>query len=234
MVEPSAQDFVAYERVKRYLSSRKAESLSNSVTGADSLFAGGAGTATIGSVSNLDFPWDRYRDGYYEAATLLSTLYGEETMSPWVAYPILFLYRHYLELILKSLILEANASFKGLSGAQASDLQKHITREHNLTTLWETFVKIVVDNRRSPMIDDTAPIRRVLAQFTELDPVSMNTRYGLKKDLTTPSIQTVFDISLHNLRDLLAKMTHDFHQIFIRMQYVDEPWWDEDAKLDYE
>jgi hypothetical protein len=233
MTQPNAEDLATYARVKRYLEWAGISDPPGGVSAADSLFAEGPGKATIGSASNLDFPWYKYADGYYEAAELLATAYNEETTSPWVAYPILFLYRHYVELTLKSLIFEATASFKTPSGNYTSELPKRMADEHNLLKLWDIFVGIVADNRRRPMIDDTAPTRHVLAQFTELDPNSVNTRYGLQKDLATPSLQTVRTISVQNVRDLMAKMARDFHQLFVRLQYVNEPWWDEDARREF-
>ena len=148
--------------------------------------------------------------------------------------PYSFLSRHYLELALKSLIREAVASFvpcRKIDKSGAVVLQGRpvdIANEHNLTKLWDRLVGIIAANRRRPMTDDTDAIRKILAEFTDLDPTSTSTRYGLQKDLESVSLGTVRELSLKNIRDILVKLNLDLGAILIRFQYINEPWWDED------
>jgi hypothetical protein len=165
MTQPSAQDFAIYTTVKRFLESAGIGDRPGGVTASDSLFAEGPGNVTIGSTGDIDIAWDKYMDGYYEAGELLAAVYHEETTSPWVVYPILFLYRHYLELTLKSLIFEARASFKKPSGDYPSQLHNGMDNEHNLIKLWEMFVKncgrqpsAPYDRRRSPDLSRSRPV----------------------------------------------------------------------------
>ncbi len=202
----------------------------------DSLFTSGKHIVRIGFDHWFDDAWARYQEGYFVAALALidQQLAANDGERQWLVYPILFLSRHHLELSLKSLILEAVASFtpcRQIDKAGAVTLLVRpldIANEHNLIKLWDRLVGIIAANRRRPMIDDTDAIRKILAEFTELDPTSTGTRYGLQKDLESFSLGSVREMSLKNIRDIFVKLRLDLDAIIIRFQYIDEPWWDED------
>ncbi len=173
------------------------------VKASDSLYAVGERTVQIGFEHELDNAWDYYQHGYFRAALkLIDRQLCEKKQSEWVIYPILFLCRHYIELALKSLIIEACASFIPCrqvdSAGPISILVRplDIASEHNLLKLWDRLVSIVTANRRRPMLDDSQALRRIIAQFNEIDPSSMLTRYGLKKDLEAFSLDKIRQLSL--------------------------------------
>jgi hypothetical protein len=132
------------------------------------------------------------------------------------------------------LIIEACASFTPCREVDSTGVISVLGRpldiasEHNLVKLWDRLVSIVTANRRKPMLDDSQALRRIIAQFNEIDPSSMLTRYGLKKNLEAFSMDKIRKLSLQNLRDLMTKLMEDLGEVLVRFQYVDEPWWDED------
>jgi hypothetical protein len=113
--------------------------------------------------------WHRYSAGYLEAAqATLAHLKEHPRQRDFLVYPVVFLFRHYLELRLKEIILRA-----GL--LQAED--EKITRDHGLLNLW---------NRARPRIerafpnDDRTPLDRiegVIKEIDALDSDSMRFRY---------------------------------------------------------
>ena len=68
MNEPTADEFAAYDRVKRYLRDQAAKRMYGYLKGNDSLFAPGELMVTVGGMGRFDFPWERYQEGYYDAA----------------------------------------------------------------------------------------------------------------------------------------------------------------------
>ncbi len=202
----------------------------------DSFFAPGEHSVRTGFDHSLENPWVRYEEGYYLAALALidRQLSEPDWAQEFVIYPILFLYRHHVELALKSILIEAMASFETcgeIKNKEDTRRAKHlqeITKEHNLLKLWDYLVTFITANRRKPMIDDTQLIRTILEELTTLDPTSMNTRYGLQRDMETPSLGIVRKLSLRNIREVFAKLSRDLNEIMIRFQYINEPWWDEE------
>jgi hypothetical protein len=221
MNNPSSEDFHTYERVKNWLEERAAMHFYPPLQNEDDLFPSAATGVRIGPLSSLDNSWTRYEEGYYDVANALVERYSGKFESAWVVYPILFLYRHYLELMLKSLVFEACASFEGESRP------KEIADQHNLVVLWDILVDIVSRHRRQRMLGNSVDIRRILAQFTQHDPKSMETRYGLKKDLATPTLQSLENVDIEHVEQIMGKMYNALNEIMVGFQYVDEVWWDD-------
>jgi len=201
MNKPSSEELQTYERVKEWLEDRAAMRFYAALQSNDDLFPSTDAGVRIGPLSSLDNSWTRYEEGYYDAAKALVERFDGTLESTWVVYPILFLYRHYLELMLKSLIFEACASFEG------EKRPKEMADQHNLVVLWDMLVDIVTCHRRQRMLGNSADIRRILAQFTHHDPKSMETRYGLKKDLETPTLQGLENVNLDNVEQIMGKCT---------------------------
>jgi len=221
MTKPSSEDFQTYESVKEWLEERAAMRCYAALQSNDDLFPSTDAGVRIEPLSSLDNSWTRYEEGYYDAAKALVERYSGKFESAWVVYPILFLYRHYLELMLKSLIFEACASFEGESRP------KEIADQHNLIVLWDMLVDIVTRHRRQRMLGNSADKRRVLAQFTQHDPRSVETRYGLKKDLETPTLQGLENVEVEHVEQIMGKMYNPLNNIMVGFQYVDEVWWDD-------
>lgn len=116
--------------------------------------------------------WYRYATAYKEAADSLvgtmDTTYRRNMFGP----PMLFLYRHSIELHLKSLLLEAG---------ELLDDPQTIERRHYLWRLWTSVRTMLlrIDNREDEWLlraDD------IIKQFDELDRESFAFRYPVRPD----------------------------------------------------
>jgi len=109
-----------------------------------------------------------------------------------LVYPILFSYRHYLELALKRLVIDYGT-------AAGVMLEK---KDHGLIRLWELFLKILIHHGHyGESSSNDAPTNLVgdrIKEFNSLDPVSQTFRYPSDR-LNAPfsSVPSSIDLSEH-------------------------------------
>jgi hypothetical protein len=135
--------------------------------------------------SNVDIGWIRnkapfYNEGYKTAARELSTDYEKRDTreSSTLIFPIIFLYRHYIELTLKDLIKEIDSKLN----FQRND---KILDKHTLLPLWKEAInqyeKYILENN---VLVFTSPIkeeRSIVEQFDKIDSGSFSFRYPTDK-----------------------------------------------------
>lgn len=208
MDEPPPEDWTAYHRVKRWFVNQELLVRYGYLTQQDTLFS------TDDKGVELPIPafggtWETYQEGYFEAAKRLVDVYGD-LASIFTVYPILFLYRHYLELALKSLIFDAAHSF-------GEPRPTGLSSVHNLTKLFERFTGIV--NRRPEVVGNLEHLRRILDEFTQFDPDSMETRYGLEKDFRTSTLQQRPRIDLQNVQTVMEKIYNELANLEAKLEH---------------
>ena len=139
--------------------------------------------------------WSWYAEGYRRAADLLVESLDETSCEVDILlYPVVFLYRHYLELRLKELLL--------LSSSYLDEPVVEVPPQHNLLKLWAEV---------RPKLDKVWPeaeyhdhVGDILRQFCEIDAGSYAFRYPLRKD-GTPTLAAVGDhINLGRVKDAIA------------------------------
>jgi hypothetical protein len=138
--------------------------------------------------------------GYYEAADLLvgRAIAGDRLDKSTLVYPILFLYRHALELSLKY-ILETYGRYAGESPNRTS---------HDPTTLWEA-VRNILKWANTNRTDADQVVEDFIKQFSRVDPGSMSFRYSVDKGGSLMAIK--FDeIDLENLQSVMASIRNYF------------------------
>jgi hypothetical protein len=112
--------------------------------------------------------WYRYAVAYKEAADRLSSSMSDTFGRNLLGAPMLFLYRHYVELHLKSLLLDAG---------ELLDDPQAVPPKHYLLQLWERVRSLLL--RVGPGSNggwlDRAD--EVIAQLAALDPTSLAFRY---------------------------------------------------------
>ena len=132
--------------------------------------------------------------GYKEGADLMvdGALNDDNSSIDSLAYPIIFCYRHYIELSLKQLI--------NLYGKDVSD--QKIWNTHSLSRLWK-MVKNVINEYGIEGIDDsTSVVSNIIDNFENLDRGSFSFRYPVHKNGNPIELkQEVFD--LENLADVM-------------------------------
>ncbi len=157
-----------------------------------SLFSLGPDEASNAYLSwGLD-AWESYISGYRDAArSLVRDL--ESLVPEWAFYPIAFLYRHCLELQLKSLIVNTN-QFLGLSAAQPHG--------HDLKQLWtdaRTLLTQIGFNATDPSF---ARADQTIQELTAADPSGQSFRYAMD----TKGLPTLGGVGEVNVRAFGARM----------------------------
>lgn len=134
-----------------------------------------------------DFRWGLYASGFkWSADMLVDSSEKEELISR--VYPIMFLYRHYLELKLKEILV----IFKDCL-AIGESMNKYLT--HDLLSLWKTVRRLL--DKQCCFADDwkqaCESIDNLIKRHNRMDKDSYNFRYPFDKNGIS---------SLHNLSNL--------------------------------
>lgn len=115
--------------------------------------------------------WERYAHGYKEAA--------ERVYESWLKvsddsliFPLVFLYRHYVELRLKEL-LQAASGFLGLPKDWASN--------HEISALWKHLKDLLFKIWPEASEEDFENASRLLLELATEDPLSFHFRYPESK-----------------------------------------------------
>jgi len=145
--------------------------------------SGDYGNIETGFSRQPSHDFSTYAKGYYLAAKQLADeLLGKNGYGDHEGYPIVFLYRHSLELYLKSFIFSTVSVTKLLWGKLGKDSKN----THDLPSLYGAFVKLVDG---IPEFKEDANLRMflrglksVVKDFHEIDPRSDSFRYPLGKD----------------------------------------------------
>lgn len=173
----------------------------------------GLGTVRLPSAedrlfSEADDPWmnaclDWYHDpselyvvGYKEAAdALVETVSRREGSADSLSFPIVFLYRQYIELRLKSLLRDGTR----LLGQQYTEKS-----EHRLSPLWNKVKELLLAVWPE---SEFAAGDSLIDQFEKVDPKSTSFRYpkGLEGKHSV-NIQTL-KINLRNLADVIGALS---------------------------
>lgn len=137
--------------------------------------------------------------GYRKAADLLVR---ETEISAWerrdLIYPIVFNYRHSIELAFKKLIEN-----HGCSVGQAANFQSH-----NLDALWPKCRFIMEHYNPGADPEPLEILARVVQEFSEIDPKSVLFRYALDRNGVLLESKLGY-IDLVNLRNVMAGI-HNF------------------------
>ncbi len=107
--------------------------------------------------------WDTYADGYKEAAdAIVEHAIANHGRIDWYVYPVMFLYRHYLELRVKEIL--------GKCG-------RTVRRTHSLEVLWRELLPEISKRRRGDQAHFTRYLGERFAEFHRIDQKSLIFRY---------------------------------------------------------
>jgi len=141
--------------------------------------------------------WNLYAVGYKRAADLLVECVGQTRRhQDTLVYPIVFLYRQYLELRLKELIRNGSLLF---------DIHRKILRHHKIKELWMQCRKILEKEEFGCSSNDLDAIEECIHHFSEKDPYSMAFRYPTDKNgnRTLPGLT---NINLRNIAEVVERI----------------------------
>ena len=127
---------------------------------------------------------------------------------PHSIYPILFNYRHAIELAMKWVI----KMYGRYSTVQIDDFE-----HHNLWKLWCLCKKIIVEVRSE---DEAVPVvEQVIKDFHDLDSSGQTLRYANSKG-GTPVALPDYPIDLPHIRDVMEGLAHFFDGVHAQLDDV--------------
>ncbi|MGO9085330.1 MAG: hypothetical protein ACLQBK_08900 [Candidatus Sulfotelmatobacter sp.] len=170
------------------------------------------------------------REGYRRGAQILVEAVGEkERDQDFLVYPIFFLYRHYIELVLKEIIRRAPYLIGcGLTAAE----KKHL-EDHQLDLLWKDFKPLSaaitkVAGWSDMPREDVEGIDDFIRQISEVDPRSYSLRYAHSKKGDPSLPKNLTHINLRHFGELMDRLADYLWGIDVGMSAL------EDMKHDYE
>lgn len=164
-------------------------------------------TAVLDAMLSVD--WYSYAMGYREAADMLVEQIAAKPR--WerdvIVYPCVFLYRQYLELMMKALI-EVGWEYLDETVPQTGKPRK-VPNTHNLNQLWD-YCRVILRKvwPKGPDTDLRA-VGRCIAEFSGVDPGSYTFRYPVDTK-GNPSISELRAINLVVLRETMEKLGNFF------------------------
>lgn len=143
-------------------------------------------------------PTELYIVGYKEAGDLLvNSVTNRSGTADSLIFPIVFLYRHYTELRLKSLLLDGS-----LLLGQACEHK----RGHQLSKLWSKVRSILVELWPDGNEADFAIFDNLIAQFEQVDPSSTTFRYPKDRDGNNSLKIDISKVNLRNIKEVVGAM----------------------------
>jgi hypothetical protein len=141
--------------------------------------------------------WLPYILGYKEAADrLVAQVETEHRHHDLLVFPIVYLYRHYLELAIKGLIRQAH----DLLGDAVE-----VPATHTVVELWTTCSALLERVSPGDSLEEQRQIGRLLREFAAVDPTLTAFRYPVDKKGNL-SLQGIEQINIPNVRDVIGKI----------------------------
>lgn len=144
--------------------------------------------------------WELYVIGYRTAADILVD-YVKQTHGDqdFLVFPIVFLYRQYLELRLKDLIRTGNPLL---------DEPPDFPKKHELNKLWEICRPILEKLEPQVPSQDLEAIKEAIAKFCTIDPSSESFRYPFRRKGGHSLPPDLRYINLRNLAEIMEKIAN--------------------------
>ncbi|MBI4302567.1 MAG: hypothetical protein HY664_08170 [Chloroflexi bacterium] len=154
-----------------------------------------------------DVTWDLAARGYKDAADIMIEQIsniaagkgGIVTGIDVLVYPIVFLYRHYLELRLKSIIKYGN---------ELLDIPEEFPKLHKLDKLWRRCRGILKKVQPEDSVEVIDAVEKCICEFSKIDPESMAFRYSTDRDGSSTLPENLIHINLRNLSEVMARIAN--------------------------
>lgn len=159
------------------------------------------------SWGNMDSQFYGYMQGYKEAAdSLINDAINSRDISKLdiVIFPVCFLYRQYLELVMKNIFL----AYSGENKATKIRTLKEVS--HNLYKIWNKIKPYLKEEASEEELNDIAAVEGYIQQFHEFDKSSYTFRYPITKDLKGV-IPEKRRVNLGNLKERMNELYHFFN-----------------------
>lgn len=166
-----------------------------------------------------------YMEGYRRGALkLVEHVVDNHRDQDFLVYPIIFLYRHHIELVLKRIIERAPYLLdRDLSQAE----QKHLESSHRLNVLWQDLKPMFIAICEAvgwgrPDAKDISGIDSYIRQLCELDPDSMRFRYNSLKNGDPSLPPELKGINLRHFAEMMERLATYFEGIDLATADIEE------------
>lgn len=163
-----------------------------------------------------------YREGYYDAGVCLASSMGDRS---GLIFPMLFCFRHFVELSLKSLI-ETYASLVGVTPS------KKLLRQHDLAKLWTEARRLIeeADSITGEGDSTLGNVERCVRELNEVDKSSTLFRYAKDKE----GDSTEADLPKTDIGQFLKTM-ENIESFFVACRTQVEVWqeWKNEMEAEY-
>ncbi len=141
--------------------------------------------------------WEGYISGYRLAGDIaVEHVKNEGRDQDFLVYPIVFLYRQYLELRLKDIIK---------NGYQLFDLNESFSQNYNVGQLWKSAREIMERAWPNEATKELDAIESCVNEFCRIDPTSTSFRYPQDKK-GKRALEGLTHINLRNLAEIINKL----------------------------
>ncbi|EPV5021999.1 hypothetical protein ACVGXO_03800 [Enterobacter hormaechei] len=155
-----------------------------------------------------------YTEGYRRAADILIKHIDESRLDQdFLVYPVLFLYRHHIELLIKQII--------GLALALAEDPDKYQYKkdDHNLNTLWPLAQKLLLEVDDCYRSSDFRLIKEVVKELHKADRRATDFRYARRND-GTRSLEGIHYINTRRFGEKMGAASDSLDAIDSGLRYL--------------
>lgn len=168
----------------------------------------------------------KYVLGYKEAADrLVQSLIEDSRHIDLIIFPTVFLYRQYLELHIKQLLID---------GSFLLDKTFTLPKHHRLDNLWRECKRILKEIEPTIKDQELIALETCILEFSTIDPISMAFRYHVDTH-DNPSLPPDLKyINIHNLAQVMAKIHAFLDAVYMTISvYLDQKQEMEAAFRDY-
>lgn len=179
----------------------------------DSLFRSGPDWESESVLDNLGEWFLSYALGYKHAADALVQKAEAKEISPdTIGYPVCFLYRHYVELMLKGLI---NV------GSMLDSRQPYFPKHHRIDELWRLCKPLLEKASPEGEKSDADAVERCIRELALIDPSGQGFHYGEHK-IGLPALPPVTPACLANLREIAQRIAGLLEGLYTRMYELEQ------------
>ena len=141
------------------------------------------------------FQWTYYATGYKDAADLLiDTVAEKHHETDVLVFPIAFLYRQYLELSVKDLLVQAR---------NLLDIDKAFPSHHRIDEIWKECMTLLGEIAPGDSTENLQNVGTLIAEFVGIDPISSAFRYP-EDTKGNPSLPDLKHIDLVNMKEVIG------------------------------
>ncbi|MCU1311321.1 MAG: hypothetical protein JWO20_2446 [Candidatus Angelobacter sp.] len=163
-----------------------------------------------------------YKEGYRRGAALLAQHVATNGRDQdFLVYPIVFLYRHHIELVLKRIMTRAPY----LIDASLTDQEKQHLGKHRLDLLWEDLKSKLGAICKSagwsaPSREDIEGIDNYIRQIALVDSNSFSFRYAVSKEGLCSLPEKLTHINLRHFAEMMERLASYFEGIDEATEYL--------------